>query len=252
MRLYRNKQGLAKGKNKVKQKRNSTRTKAASKKAKAAANAKKKAAKKAREVHKKANSLHKTRPELMAEMIAMVALWFPDRRFVLVVDSLYSGKSVLGSLPDNFDLIGPVHAKAALYAPAPKEPKRRGAPRKKGDRLSTTAQWENDRKSWKTYHFNQYGLHGTLRAKTRKGLYYTAGKDRLLRFVLSQDKFVSQEDPFGFFVALVDRSDALRLQAAPGVGRRSEPGAQSCQTHGPDVNVSVQLDDRVVRDRRPP
>jgi len=187
MRLYRNKQGLAKGKNKVKQKRNSTRTKAASKKAKAAANAKKKAAKKAREVHKKANSLHKTRPELMAEMIAMVALWFPDRRFVLVVDSLYSGKSVLGSLPDNFDLIGPVHAKAALYAPAPKEPKRRGAPRKKGDRLSTTAQWENDRKSWKTYHFNQYGLHGTLRAKTRKGLYYTAGKDRLLRFVLSQD-----------------------------------------------------------------
>jgi hypothetical protein len=187
MRLYRNKQGLVKGKNKVKKKRNSSRTKAASKKAKAAAQAKKKAAKKADAVHKKDSSPHKTRPELMAEMIALVAAWFPDRKFVLVVDSLYSGKSVLSNLPENFDLIGPVHARAALYEPAPNEPKRRGPRRKKGERLSSTAQWENDRKPWKTYHFSQYGLHGSLRAKTRTGLYYTAGKDRLLRFVLSQD-----------------------------------------------------------------
>jgi len=187
MRLYRNKQGLVKGKNKVKKKRNVSRTKAASKKAKAAAEAKKKAAKKADAVHKKDSSSHKTRPELMAEMIALVATWFPDRKFVLVVDSLYSGKSVLGNLPENFDLIGPVHARAALYEPAPNEPNRRGPRRKKGERLSSTAEWENDRKPWKTYHFSQYGLHGSLRAKTRTGLYYTAGKDRLLRFVLSQD-----------------------------------------------------------------
>jgi hypothetical protein len=187
MRLYRNKQGLVKGKNKVKKKRNASRTKAASKKAKAAARAKKKAAKKADAVHKKDSSPRKTRPELMAEMIALVAAWFPDRKFVLVVDSLYSGKSVLSNLPENFDLIGPVHARAALYEPAPNEPKRRGPRRKKGERLSSTAEWENDRKPWKTYHFSQYGLHGSLRAKTRTGLYYTAGKDRLLRFVLSQD-----------------------------------------------------------------
>ena len=36
-------------------------------------------------------------------------------------------------------------------------------------------------------HYDQYGLHGSLRVKTRTGLYYKAGKDRLLRFVLSQD-----------------------------------------------------------------
>ena len=188
MRLYRNKQGLAKGKNKVKKKRNAGRTKAASKKAKAAATAKKKATAKAKAVHKKEKTSGKTRPELMAAMIALVADWFPDRKFILVVDSLYSGKSVLRNLPENFDLIGPVHSKAALYAPAPKESKvRRGPKRKKGDRLSSAAEWENDRTSWKTYHFNQYGLHGSLRAKTRTGLYYTAGNDRLLRFVLSQD-----------------------------------------------------------------
>lgn len=188
MRLYRNQQGLAKGKNKVKTKRNAGRTKAASKKAKQAAQAKKKAATKAKAVHKKDGKPRKTRPELMAEMIALVAAWFPERKFILVVDSLYSGKSVLRNLPKNFDLIGPVHARAALYEPAVKETRLRPGPkRKKGQRLKSASEWEQDRKPWKTYHFNQYGLHGSLRAKTRTGLYYTAGNDRLLRFVLSQD-----------------------------------------------------------------
>jgi hypothetical protein len=124
----------------------------------------------------------------MVEMIALVAAWFPDRKFLLVVDSLDGGKSVLSKLPENFDLIGPVHAQAALYAPAPKETKvRRGPRRKKGDRLKDAAAWEKDRSRWQTLHFNQYGLHGSLRVKTQTGLYYKAGKDRLLRLVLSQD-----------------------------------------------------------------
>ena len=187
MRLYRNKQGLAKGKNKVKTKLNPARTKAASKKAKQAAAAKVKAAAKAQAVHKKQKHPGKTRPELMAEMVAMVASWFPDRKFILVVDSLYSGRSVLSKLPDNFDLIGPVHAKAAMYAPASQQLAGRGRHRKKGERLSSATEWEQDDSPWKTLHFDQYGLHGSLRTKTRTGLYYKAGKDRLLRFVLSQD-----------------------------------------------------------------
>lgn len=188
MRLYRNKQGLVKGKNKTKTRRDSKRIQAASRKARQAAESKRKAAAKAKAVHKKSKSPRKTRPELMAEMIARVAAWFPDRKFILVVDSLYSGNSVLSTLPENFDLIGPVHAKAALYKQAPKETEvRRGPRRKKGDRLSTAAEWEKDCSQWKTHHFQQYGLHGSLRTKTRTGLYYKAGKDRLLRFVLSQD-----------------------------------------------------------------
>jgi hypothetical protein len=187
MRLYRNKQGLAKGKSKRK-KPTASQLRAASKQAKHAAAAKKKAAANARKNRQVDVKAHKTRPELMAEMIALVAAWFPDRKFLLVVDSLYSGKSVLSKLPENFDLIGPVHAQAALYAPAPKETKvRRGPRRKKGDRLKDAAAWEKDRSRWQTLHYNQYGLHGSLRVKTQTGLYYKAGKDRLLRFVLSQD-----------------------------------------------------------------
>ena len=187
MRLYRNKQGLVKGKNKVNTKRDPSRAKAASKKAKQAAAAKQKATVKAQAVHKKAKNPGKTRPKLMAEMLALVASWFPDRKFILVVDSLYSGKSVLGNLPENFDLIGPVHAKAALYAPATVQPTGRGRRRTKGERLSSASAWEKDSTPWKVHHFDQYGLHGSLRVKTRTGLYYTAGKDRLLQFVLSQD-----------------------------------------------------------------
>ena len=188
MRLYRNRQGLTKGKRKSAKKLTASQKKAASKKAKQAAEAKKKAAANARAIHRADKTPHKTRPELMAEMIALVAAWFPDRKFILVVDSLYSGKSVLSILPKNFDLIGPVHPKAALYEPAPpKTETRRGPPRKKGDRLKSAEAWEKERIGWKTLHFDQYGLHGSLRVKTQTGLYYKAGKDRLLRFVLSQD-----------------------------------------------------------------
>lgn len=188
MRLYRNRQGLTKGKNKSKSKPSAGQVKAASEKAKQAAAAKKKAKANAQANRQSDKKPHKTRPELMAEMIALVAAWFPDRRFVLVVDSLYSGKSVLSTLPENFDLIGPVHTTAALYAPAPKENKvRRGPHRKKGGRLPSMAAWEQDRSRWQVLHYDQYGLRGSLRVKTRTGLYYKAGKDRLLRFVLSQD-----------------------------------------------------------------
>ncbi len=188
MRLYCNRQGLTKGKQKSNKKPSAAQRKAASPAAKKAAAAKKKAAAKAKRVHKTDKKSHKTRPELMAEMILLIAAWFPDRKFILVVDSLYSGKSILSTLPSNFELIGPVHPRGALYSPAPFESEvRRGPRRKKGDRLSTLSEWEQDSSRWQTLHYDQYGLHGSLRVKTRTGLYYKAGKDRLLRFVLSQD-----------------------------------------------------------------
>jgi len=163
MRLYRNSQGLTKGKRKQVKRPSASQKRAASKQAKQEARAKAKAAAKAKEVHKNNKKDHKTRPELMAEMIALVAAWFPDRKFMLVVDSLYSGKSILSKLPQNVEMIGPVHAQAALYAPPGKESKvRRGPPRKKGDRLPDAAAWENDSSRWKTLHYNQYGLHGSL------------------------------------------------------------------------------------------
>jgi len=188
MRLYRNRQGLTKGKNKKKPRQTSGTKKQASKKSRQRAAAKKKTAAKQKTVHSKGKIPHKTRPELMAGMIALVASWLPDRKLLLLVDSLYSGKSILSVLPANVELIGPVHPKAALYEVAPKESGgRRGPRRKKGKRLPGMEAWKNDRKKWQTVKFDQYGLHGRLRIKSRTGLYYKAGKDRKLRFVLSDD-----------------------------------------------------------------
>lgn len=77
---------------KSKKKPSAGQVKAASKKAQQAAAAKKKAKAKAnRQADKKP---HKTRPELMAEMLALVAAWFPERRFVLVVDNTWDWKTL--------------------------------------------------------------------------------------------------------------------------------------------------------------
>lgn len=175
-RLYRNRQGLTKGqKKKPRQSRTSNQ-------------GKQKKSPRQPAKRKAAAAEHKTRPDLLCEMLILVANWFPDRRLHVVVDSLYSGKSVLSRLPPNMDLTGPVHSEAALYAPAPPQTeKRRGPRRKKGERLPSRDEWAADKTPWQSLTFDQYGLHGTFQVKTRQGLYYKAGKDRLLNFVLTQD-----------------------------------------------------------------
>jgi hypothetical protein len=90
-RLYRNRQGLAKGRKGQK---------------------------------RPADPKHRTRPELFREMLALLASWFPQRQFVISGDSAYGGHSVLQHLPANVDLISHVHPKGALYAPPTPEPHR--------------------------------------------------------------------------------------------------------------------------------
>lgn len=132
---------------------------------------------------------HRTRPELALAMLQELAAAFPGRRIVVVADSAYGGRSVLKGLPENVDLISRVHSKAALYEPAPpRHPGQKGAPRKKGARLPGMAAWATDEtQPWKTLEFDQYGLHATLAVKTRQALYYKAGGTRLLTIVLTRD-----------------------------------------------------------------
>lgn len=162
LRLYRNRQGLTKGK---------------------------KTEKGAKRKKRPADPNHRTRPELAVELIQAFANQFPKRKVVVSGDSAYGGKSVLQHLPEDVDLISRVAPNAALYEPAPpRQEKRRGGPRKKGERLPTMAEWAADESQpWETLEFDQYGLHATLRVKTIRALYYKAGKDRLLVIVLVRD-----------------------------------------------------------------
>jgi hypothetical protein len=159
-RLYRNRQGLTKGKKGKKAKNPKAKPKG-----------------------------HRTRPELAVELISLISSWFPERQLLLTGDSAYAGQSVLRKLPDNVDLISHVHPKGALYAPAPvPRPNQKGRRRQKGERLSTMPQWAAESSQrWQTLKFDQFGLHATLQVKTRQALYYKAGKDRLLTIVLVHD-----------------------------------------------------------------
>jgi hypothetical protein len=168
-RLYRNRQGLTKGKKK----------KGATQKAKKT----------------KAPPDHRTRPQLAVELIVLAATWFPNRDIVVSGDSAYGGKSVLSKLPDKVHLISHVHCKGALYAPPPPTKGRKGPPRKKGARLPGMIEWANDdTKPWTKLKFDQFGLHATLQVKSQQALYYKAGGSRLLTIVLVRDTLGKRPD----------------------------------------------------------
>jgi hypothetical protein len=163
MRLYRNRQGLTKGKKSQKGKQRSSKS--------------------------KHDPNHRTRPELALDLINRVAQWFPNDEIIVSGDSAYGGQSILAHLPTNVQLISHVHPKGALYEPAPpKNGKRKGPARKKGNRLPGMKQWAEDpNQPWTELEFDQFGLHATLAIKTTQALYYKAGKDRLLTIVLTHD-----------------------------------------------------------------
>jgi len=163
-RLYKNRQGLTKGKKKLKKGRNKSS-------------------------RFQPDPNHRTRPELALELITLVAQWFPNDEIIVTGDSAYGGKSVLSHLPGNVHLISHVHPKGALYEPAPpKKEKSRGPARKKGDRLPGMKSWaEDSNQPWTELKFDQFGFHATVAVKTVQALYYKAGRDRLLRIVLVHD-----------------------------------------------------------------
>jgi hypothetical protein len=159
-RLYRNRQGLTKGK-------------------------------KGRAKASQPDPNHRSRPQLAVELLTLAASWFPHDLIVVTGDSAYGGKSVLSHLPPNVHLISHVHPKGALYelppSPAPGA-KSAGRPRKKGNRLPTMEQWAGDPNTpWSELEFDQFGFHATVAVKTTQALYYKAGGDRLLTIVLVRD-----------------------------------------------------------------
>jgi hypothetical protein len=174
-RLYVNRQGLTKGKKGQSRPKKRSRGDG-------------QAARPPRKKWRPTNPHHRTRPQLMVELLTLLAEWFPQRQFVACVDTGYAGKSVLRHLPANVDLISQVHPQGVLYAPPPSPTGQRGARRKKGDRLPGLQAWADDPATpWQTLAFEQYGLHATLRVKVQQALYYTAGKERLLTIILTRD-----------------------------------------------------------------
>jgi SRSO17 transposase len=197
MRLYRNRQGLTKGKKSLKRKKGP-----------------KKSSKLKPDSEPKTDPNHRTRPELALELIKLVARWFSNDEIIVTGDSAYGGQSVLSHLPANVHLISRVHPKGALYElPPAKKAKTRGPARKKGNRLPGMKEWADDpNQLWTDLEFNQFGLHARLAVKTMKALYYKSGNDRLLTIVLTRDLEGKRPDQM-FYCTKLDWTAAEVLSA---------------------------------------
>jgi hypothetical protein len=81
---------------------------------------------------------HRPRPQWAAEMVRRLAAANPERIFWLIGDSAYVNAALLQGRPNNLQVVGPLHWKAALYErPEPPRAGQRGRRRKKGERLPT-------------------------------------------------------------------------------------------------------------------
>ena len=110
MRLYRNRQGLTKGKKNPKGKKGQKKS-----------------------TKPKHDPNHRTRPELALELIIMVAQWFPNDEIIVSGDSAYGGQSILSHLPPNVHLISHVHPNGALTSRRlPRKKNAKDRPARKG------------------------------------------------------------------------------------------------------------------------
>ncbi len=128
----------------------------------------------------KRGGVHRTRPELAVEMLQRLCGRHPARRFHLLGDSAYSGKSVVKHLPINCDFTGRLHLDARLYEEAPPY-SGSGRPRVKGARLPTPRQMLEARCRRET--LDLYGRHDRVRLSTTTALWYRSAGSRLLRVV---------------------------------------------------------------------
>ena len=139
---------------------------------------------------------YRTRPELAVKMLEIVAEWLNGRRFRVVGDSEYSGKSVSRKLPETADLVGRMPMNAALYGePVAPMPGRLGRPRRKGERLANPAELAKSRKiRWTKTCIDIYGKSVRVWFKSVDVLWYNSAGTQLLRIVVVRDPSGKRRD----------------------------------------------------------
>ncbi len=135
----------------------------------------------------KSKKEHRTKSQLAAEMVAVVAGWFPERRFLVVADSAYIGRHLLRQRPANVEALGPICWKAALYE-AVAEPVRG---RQHGKRWPTPAELLADDQRWPVQTLTipfKNGCERTLQVKVvQGGCWYTVAGSAAVQVVLVRD-----------------------------------------------------------------
>jgi len=136
-------------------------------------------------LNKKAAARHRrvyrTRPELAVQLLGVLCSARKSRRFHVIADSAYGGKSVLNQLPDNCELTSRLLMDARLYEAAPvRKPGTKGRPRKRGKRLPSPQQMLEQRA--RRVDLKIYGRTDRVRLVDAEARVYAA-PDRPLRVV---------------------------------------------------------------------
>lgn len=139
-----------------------------------------------------------TTVELLAEMVALVASWAPERRFRLVGDGAYA--SLAAHMPPNMTLISRLRKDAALYGPPPtRRPKKPGRPRRKGKRLPTPAQRaKSSRLRWEKTEVLLYGERVERLLHSYQAYWYEVCPDAPIQIVIVRDPEGKHDDEFFF------------------------------------------------------
>src|SRR5256886_510806 len=169
----------------------------------------------ARTAHAKRRQV--TKPELLREMVALVAQWAGERTVYLVVDSAYAGRTVLEDRPANVQVISRLRWDAALYAPPPpRRPGQKGRPRRRGDRWPALQHLIARRRRWTALPLVLYGRAVTPRLLTLEALWYGALRSQLVRIVVVHDPSGRRHDE-AFFCTDLGQDPVFILQtyAAP-------------------------------------
>lgn len=126
---------------------------------------------------------YRTRPELAVVMLKKLAAAFPERRFHVLADSAYAGRSVVAKLPEGFDFTGRIHFDAQIFGvPKEHDAGKAGRPRKRGERRPSPREMLVQNKG-KIVHLAIYGRREKARIVTQDGLWYGTTGSRLVRIV---------------------------------------------------------------------
>jgi hypothetical protein len=142
----------------------------------------------------------RTNRELLAEMVAVVAGWAPERTIYVAVDSAYAGRALLEHRPPNVQVVSRLRLDAALEAPAPqRRPGQRGRPRRRGGRRPTPQQVAARCRHWHTLAVTIYGRSVPTQVRTVRALWYPALRAQPVQIVLGRDPTGKRRDEAFFF-----------------------------------------------------
>ena len=150
----------------------------------------------------------RTRQQLALDMLQLLATWLPDREIELVADGAYPCEELVKALPPTVTFTSRMRSDAALYdLPKPPKKGKRGAPRKKGNRLPAPVELARTARSWKRVKVVQYGKERERLVWTRVVLWWHVARSRPVLLVIVRDPNGKEEDDF-FFTTEVESSGA--------------------------------------------